>query len=107
MEPIVIKKGKYEYSFYSDRIVSTKNGKPVYEVFYHEIEEITYNPKFGFKDFLTFLISVGVAFECAPRFLMMRLKTRKISQMNVIGTKLSNKEFEKVKGIISVPIRMV
>ena len=102
MEPIVIEKGKGRVTFYSDRVELARKGKISHTIYYDNIEKITYNPKFGFRDFISFAFSLS--YSGANCGFVMFLK----DSLDPIPTRLSNEDFEKIKNIIAdVPIELV
>jgi hypothetical protein len=104
MEPVVIKKGKTLYSFYSNRMVMAKKEKVVHEIYYHEIKEITYNPKYGLRDFLGNILALS-PYRLRDAFVI-ELKVQK-GLSNFIRIMLSNDEFEKIKDVFGIPIELV
>ena len=109
MEPTVIKKGKKEYAFYSGRLVITKKDKIIREIYYHEIEKITYNPKFGIGDFFNCTFPGADSFSYSYNGFVMYLKAiaEKYSLDCIVGMQLSADEFEEVKKIIGMPVKLV
>jgi hypothetical protein len=107
MEPILIKKGKTLYAFYSDKLVITKKDKAIHEIHYDEIKKISYNPKFGFKDFMRILASrgIGIHYYFYNAFTI-TLKVKK-SNTDIVFVRFSNDEFEEIKDIFGMSIELI
>jgi hypothetical protein len=106
VEPIVIGKSKERIVFYLDRLEGFKKDKIFLVVYYNKIKEITYNPKFGFKDlFLTIFSWLTYVADLSrlKNVLVISLK----DSYDSIAIKMSNDEFEKVKDIFGIPIEIV
>lgn len=94
MNPILRKKYlRSEYIFYSDSIQKIKKGKIIKEITLNDIEEITYNEKFGFVDFVKILVDRLQPYFHFPKALIIVLKTKP----NIISIKLEIKEYELLK----------
>ena len=106
MEPVIVKQGKREYAFYSDKIVVKKKNKITWEVPYDDIDEISYNPKFGFRDFFKRLGGAFIAYpdcRCSKNAFVIFLK----SNNDIFLTPLSNEDFERIKHLFKIPIKIV
>jgi len=97
MEPIIIKNGRKEYAFYSDRIEVTKKDKIITTIRHDEIRDVTYNPKFGFKDML----------RRGTRHMPNSFTFYYGSRYEVFTMCLSNYDFERVKTTFKIPIKLI
>jgi hypothetical protein len=102
MEPIVVKKFIREYAFYSDKLVISNKRKILREIYYDMKEEVTYNPESGLRDYLLCFFTLGAIYE--KNALTIRLK---YPSRVYIATALFNHEFEKIKDLFGVPIKLV
>jgi len=102
MEPIIIKKGKKEYTFYSDKLVITKGSNVIRSIRHDEISEITYNPKFGINDLIGVLIPLPGSGREFPNAFVIHLRPK-----GFVNMKLSNDEFERIKHTFKMPIELV
>jgi hypothetical protein len=108
MEPWVVKRGKEEYVFHSDRRVMSRKGKLIHEIRYHEIMEITYNHRFGLRDFLHIIISGALSSyndEYLPNALFIRWKSG--GEEYYTRMLIRRDDFEKIRNIIPVPIELI
>ena len=80
-----------------------KKGKIIREIYNHEIEKITYNPKFGVRDFFESTLLGADSFFYAYNSFAIHLK----APVEDIYVQLTNIEFEKVKNIIYIPIKLI
>ena len=103
MEPVIIKKGKREYAFYSDRIEVTKKNKTIGVIRHDEIKKISYNPKFGFKDLLHYIL-LGIPHGKNAFNIVLKSKKRYEDE---ICLPISNDEFERVKTTFEIPIKLI
>lgn len=103
LEPIIIKKGKTEYAFHYDKLVITKKERILREIAYNEIREITYNPKFGWRDFLSI---ISFDFYRTYNAFVIDLKVQ-IGISDKVFMRLSSEEFEKIKDVFDMPIDIV
>ena len=96
------------YEFLDDRVIVTKKGKVIREVFYNEIEEITYNPKFGIKDLLhiVFLLAI-VRTPGGHEYFNKALVFFQKSIKDVLTVKVETKDFEEIKNLFKIPIKIV
>ena len=102
MEPIVIKRGKKTYAFFSDRLEITKTDKLTHTIYYVDIEKITYNSRYDIRDFFYGLIPSGGLYNLRNVFVI-DLKT----PGSGLAIRLSKDDFEKIKDILScVPIEV-
>ena len=106
MEPIVIeyKYSRIKYVFHSDRLVAIKKSmlaknkeKVIGELKYDEIKEITYNPKFGLKDF----------FRGGDLIYKYECFTISYRERGVLIMRVSKDDFEKIKDLFGIPIKMI
>ena len=110
MEPIIIKNGKKNYAFYSDKIVVSKKDKIIHERKYSEIEKITYNPELSFKDHVIAILNRGGDSTCSyfraglAIFFDMKIEKR---YPYVITIRMSRDDFDKIKDIFGTPIEIV
>jgi len=103
MNSAIIKNGKTKYIFSSDGIVMMKKDKIIQEIDYTEIRAVSYNPKFGFKDFLITIIPPSTEFCHYYKAFVIYLK----SNNDIIGMRLSNDEFERVKSFFKMPVELI
>jgi len=108
MESVTIEQWSRKYTFYSDKIVQvTKKGRIIREISYDHVTEVTYNPKFGIKDFFTYIIGVhGGNNSYAPKSFVAYIEPSKQSGPHIC-LKISKENFEKVKSFFKMPIRIV
>ena len=100
MEPIVIKYGKKEYIFSSDKIVEVTK-KTIREINHDEIDEITYNPKFEIKDIFPILIAGGNGSYFNKAFVVY------LKQGLDLHIKIQNEDFERIKYFFKMPIKLI
>jgi len=105
MEPIIIKRGKKEYAFLSDKLVVTKKDKVIGEIKYEEVGKIIYNPKFGIVD-LVGIFAPGGGIYYFPKAFVIRVKSKNDLE-DALWIRLSKKEFEKVKDIFGAPVDII
>ena len=80
-----------------------KKDKVIRVIRHDEIKEITYNPEFGFRDFLQILFIPTLQYSKKSFYIAM--KSKKIDDDICIG--LSSSDFEKVKATFEIPIELV
>ena len=107
MEPLIIKNGKTEYIFYSDKIIITKKNQIIQEAHHDDIKEIIYNPKIGFKDFLNLIfqavwVRAPGGYEYLNNIFVIFLKSDRD-----IPVRLSKGDFEKIKPFFKIPIKII
>ena len=94
MNPILIKKYlKSEYVFYPNLVQRIKKGKIVKEIMISDIEEIIYNEKFGFVDFIKILIDRLHPYFNFPKSFVIILKAKP----HVFSIQLKKEEYEILK----------
>jgi hypothetical protein len=101
MEPIIFERGKNRLTFFSDRLEIAWKNRTTHVIYYREVEKITYNPEFGFRDVVRCVFSRGYS-QMNSAFVIFFKDSR-----FPVPTRLSNDEFEKVKNIIPTPIELV
>ena len=102
LEQEIVKKGKKEYIFSSDKIVVKKKGEVIQEISHDEIAEMSYNPKFGVKDFFVlFLVRISSIYSYKAFVIYLK------PSGNFIEIKLSNEDFERIKSFFKMPIKIV
>jgi len=107
MEPIIIKSLGKKYFFHPGEIVVMNKDKVLRIVHHDEIKEITYNPKFGFKDLLEMIVS-PFSYYCGKNaFAIVLISEERPSNKNIICIPLTNAEFEKVKNTFKIPIKLI
>ena len=103
MNQLIIEQGKKKYIFSSDKIVVIKKNEVIQEIFLDEIDEVTFNPKYGFRDFFTTLfITIGLNYSYYYKAFAVYLRPE-----GCIHIKMSKENFEKVKSFFKIPIRIV
>jgi len=109
MESVTVKHGNKHFTFSSDKIVISKKDKIIRTIFYNEIEVIIYNPKFGFGDLFCILtlLSTGQGGDYFPNAFWIKYYDGKSNLAKLVGIKVSNNDFEKIKNIVSVSIPIV
>jgi len=103
MGPIVVKKGKTEYTFHYDKLVIIKKQKIVREISYTDIRGITYNQKFGWRDLLSALY---YNFYRTYNAFVIDLK-KQIGISNIVFIRLTNEEFNKIKDVFGMPVEII
>ncbi len=104
MEILYVKKSfKNEYIFYPNLIQQIKKGKVINEYYIEDIEEITYNEKFGFNDFIKIIIDRLHPYFNLPNSFIITLRTKS----RPIGLKLKYKEYLKIKDKFQKKIKLI
>ena len=107
MEPLVIKNGKTEFTFFSDKVVVRKKNQTIQEAYHNDIKEIIYNPKIGLKDFLNLIFQVvwvrtPGGYEYLNNTFVIFLKSDR-----EIPIGLSKGDFEKIRPFFKIPIKII
>ena len=100
MEILKKKRFKFEYIFYVDRILKYKKRTLIKSIFIDEIEEIVYNPKFNFTDFVSIFINRAQSYYYLPKSLVIMLK----SKHEILSIKLEKNEVEILKKLFFLDI---
>ena len=106
MESIVISNGKTDYIFSSDKIVEVTK-KAIREINHDEIYEISYNPKFGIKDFFILISHVIFRIPLWQSYMNKAFVIFLKTYGNPVSIGVSNEDFEKIKSFFKIPIKLV